>query len=496
MVGGKSASKRELVVEAWKAGELAWKLHRGQLDLYHASMAMPPNSMLVEVCARRFGKTFEMMVQIEEFARRNPDSIQLFAAPTKAAAADIVIPNWNKILADCPKELRPQYKPGTGVWEYPNNAVLKLRGTDLEVDRLRGAGADHIHIDEAGFHKNLRRTVIDILAPQTDTTGGKMTMSTTPPNSMDHDFTEFWNEAKLQTGELDRAMGLITKTVFDNPMLSASTLFRICRRANGGMDRDYVKRLIAREKGLKGTPTWEREYLCQMVTDMTRRVTPEFDPERHVRGDYLKPHYYDPYVFIDLAFVKDYTHALFAFFDFEKSILVVEDEWRGRRLSSPEIHAELAKKEKEHFGKRYPLRYGDNSNQQQLWDLQRLHNYVVLPTKKDLKEAMVNQLRALFQANKVIIHPRCKFLIDQLENGLWKDDTEGKPAFERTEKMGHLDAIDALVYGIRNVDWTRNPAPAGIVNRYTHMITMPDYAKPQQTIELSKLMRGVYGRNQ
>lgn len=493
------AQKRELVVAAWEAGDLSWKLHRGQLENNMASDAMPSNSIFVEICARRFGKTFAKLVQIEERARRNAGCIQLFAAPTKAAAADIVMPNWRKILADCPPHLRPKWVQSAGVWEWPNKSVLKLRGTDLEVDRLRGAGADNIDVDEAGFHKNLWNTVMDILLPQTDTTGGKMTICTTPPDSLDHDFVKFWNAAKLGGGEeFDNPISYQVRTVYDNPMLSVQRLKRICARANLGMPKERIKDIF--ESGIKlrvgdASPTWEREYLCRMITDAAKRVTPEFSEEIHVGAMEWRPGYYQPYTFLDLAFVRDYTHALFAYHDFEHAKLVVLDEWRGRRMSSEQIVTALRAKEKEHFaGKSISmLRFGDNSNQQQLFDMATLHKYNVLPTKKDNKEAMVNHLRTLFNANKILIHPRCSFLISQLRDGIWKDKESGKPDFERSEELGHLDGIDALVYGVRNVNFHYNPAPMGLSNpNYFVGAGAPQGSGP--AYELRKLMRGVYGR--
>jgi hypothetical protein len=48
-------------------------------------------------------------------------------------------------------------------------------------------------------------------------------------------------------------------------------------------------------------------------------------------------------------------------------------------------------------------------------------------------------------------------LIFHLKNGIWK---KGGKEFARSPDAGHYDAIDALKYMVRNINYTRNPYPA------------------------------------
>ena len=61
------------------------------------------------------------------------------------------------------------------------------------------------------------------------------------------------------------------------------------------------------------------------------------------------------------------------------------------------------------------------------------------------------------------------FLIEHLRNAIWNTN---RTTFERSEKHGHYDAVDALKYLVRVVDWRKNPTPAILpgVFRHTHII--------------------------
>jgi hypothetical protein len=55
--------------------------------------------------------------------------------------------------------------------------------------------------------------------------------------------------------------------------------------------------------------------------------------------------------------------------------------------------------------------------------------------------------------DKVVIHPRCTFLALSLESGTLNKQRND---FNRSEALGHCDAIAALQYGVRCLDRT-NP---------------------------------------
>jgi hypothetical protein len=91
-------------------------------------------------------------------------------------------------------------------------------------------------------------------------------------------------------------------------------------------------------------------------------------------------------------------------------------------------------------------------------DLHRLHGIFFRPTNKDNKEAQINNLRLDVAGYKLYIHPRCKTLIRHLRFATWDKQRKG---FTRTEDGAHADAVDALLYLVRNVQKSKNPYPPG-----------------------------------
>ncbi len=72
---------------------------------------------------------------------------------------------------------------------------------------------------------------------------------------------------------------------------------------------------------------------------------------------------------------------------------------------------------------------------------------------------MVNRLNLLVDSGRLVVHPRCKLLIQTLKNGVWdKNRTE----FGRSEiGLGHMDALASLIYmNLAFESWfTTNPIP-------------------------------------
>jgi len=487
-------NKEELTRWCWEQGILAWFLHKGQMDIYERQMALPQHGVFVSTCARQFGKTLGELVFMEEFARRNHDAIIRFAAPTHEMAKVIVLPVWEEILNGlhkggraCPPDLRPRYRAAESCWIYPSSGTrVYLAGTDLKENRLRGAKAHLVVIDEAGFHNSLDTVIDTILGPQLDSTEGKMLISSTPPDSLDHPFVDYKDQA-------ERDGWAVKKTIFDNPMRSPADIRAICRRSNRTANETDIDLILAGK--MQGSPSWQREYLCEMVTNRDLRVIPEFDPQAHVR-EHPRPNYFQPYVFIDFGFHTDYSAALFGYLDFSLSLLHIEDEYVARRLNSRELAVEMVKKERALWGApaRHPVRFADHHSAQQIYDMQSIFDYPIAAcSKRGGLEGMVNNLREMIGADRLSVNPRCQHLVKQLREGIWKKDKHGQInsalKFERTESMGHLDCIAALMYGAGSIDWRRNPVPAGQINHYTHFYLGKDdgFGLRPQSREIGRL---------
>jgi hypothetical protein len=104
-----------------------------------------------------------------------------------------------------------------------------------------------------------------------------------------------------------------------------------------------------------------------------------------------------------------------------------------------------------------------------LIDLRNLGFNVFSPDKeKGSWEAGINEVRVAFQKDQIEIDPACVWLTQTLDFGLF---TENRKDFERTEALGHLDMLAALIYAWRH-RVLENPFPRHLgKNRIEHHLT-------------------------
>lgn len=433
------------VIEArnalWKKGNLEFKLYPEQKLIYKEIKANP-DKIVVMNASRRWGKTTIMLILAVEQCIKKPGSVVKFVAPSAKQIRTVLRSNMRQVLAGCPVDLRPEYKTMDHIYKFPNDSEIQLAGTDKgHADSLRGGSADLCIVDEAGFVDDLRIVVTEVLLPTTTTTKGKLIMASTPSNTQDHDFIRYVQRAE-ENGTL------IKKTIYDNPTVSADEIIAIATEL-GGVD----------------SIAFRREYMAEIITNQDYAIVPEFTKEVQSEciKDWNRPPFYDCYTAMDIGF-RDLTVALFAYYDFKNSKLIIEDElvMNGKTMTTDALA--IGVKEKEKFIwcnpitgdiKKPTLRISDN-NLNLINDLQVLHGLTFLPTAKDNAEAALNHMRMLVAQKRIVINPRCKNLISHLRNGMW---TKARTTYERADGH-HYDAIDALKYLIRNVNFYKNPYPA------------------------------------
>jgi len=400
--------------------------------------------------SRQNGKSYLLSILAIESCLKRPDAVVKFVTPKLKMVKNILNKNMKVILKDCPPDLMPEWKEGEKVWRFKNGSEIQAAGSDNQnYDNVRGGTCDLWIVDEAGFCNDLEEVVYSVLIPTTTMTGGTGILSSTPdPKDPEHPFiTLFVEPADLENR-------LFKYTIDDNVRLTAEEIQRIIKRYPGGRDH----------------PRFRAEYLCEIIRDSETTVIPEFDVAAEkdiVNGEYERPKYFDVYVAMDIG-GKDFTVALFAYFDFTKNTVVIEDEYVLRRKqNSKELATGIKEKLTGLYGEKLPyLMFADNNNIILLNDLQMGHGLNFLPTKKDNKEAAINNVRLKVLNREVIIHPRCKTLIYHLKNGKWakransSTSTGNYKQFARSADGGHFDALDAVIYLIRNIIFSKNPYPA------------------------------------
>ncbi len=410
-------------------------LHERQREVF-ARFDASEARRFVWCSTRRGGKSFAGCVRAISRCIRTPGYQFRYAAPTQVMARGIVYPHVSRILADCPESLRPKVNRMEMTWSWPNGSVLKLAGCDgANADRLRGGECHEAFVDEAGFVDDLRNVVEDVLMPMTLTTNGRIMLASTPPISPAHAFAEYVGKAAA-TGDLYRY------TIYDAPHIP----------------REKADEYVA-EAGGPESPTARREYFAEIVIDESHAIVPEFSRVKSTCVvERTRPDYFDAYVSADFGF-HDLTVVLFAYYDFARARIVVEDEIAMQGASGLDVGAAVARKERELWGHdKRPSRVAD-APQQMLADLAHRSmgpGVSFGPARKDDAEAALNQLRMDIGRGRIEIHPRCKTLIAHLEYGTWN---AARTSYDRAEGFGHWDAIDALKYMLRAIPRTKNPEP-------------------------------------
>lgn len=450
-MAGPRISKQDAISELWRRGNLRWKLHSVQKEMYDLFYNSKPNSVLVWLLARQSGKSYLLAIIALEYALRQKNVIVKLITDTKLHLQSIFEPIFKELLVDCPEDILPNYNSTKYAYHFSNGSQIQLAGSDNQhYERLRGQKSHLVLIDEAGFCSDLDTMIKSVLLPTTTHTGGKIVLATTPPLDPNHPFISFLEAAKLHNQ-------LVTKTIDDNPLLNADQ-----------------RRNLEEQMGGRNSENFRREYLCEMIREEKSVVIPEFTQElqSHIVREWPKPPFLDSYVSMDLGF-KDLTVVLFGYYDFRNAKIIIEDEIVAD-FQLPDMNLEkltqlIIKKEEALYLNIYTnelkkpaARVSDINyivtNEILNYSRKMGKELTFLPAKKDDAEAAINNLKVLVSSKKIIIDPKCVTLIRHLENAKWKPGQ--KTTFARSPDNGHYDAVDALKYLIRHVQTSKNPYPA------------------------------------
>lgn len=467
----KKLSRQEITDTLWRRGSLLHKCHSVQREMYETFYNSEDNSTLVWLLSRQTGKSTMLAILAIEHALRKKNGIIKVLTDTKIHMENIFIPIMNELLEECPADIKPEYNRKNYTYVFLNGSQIQLAGSDAgNFEKLRGQKSVLCLVDEAGFCNSLSEVVRSVLIPTTTHTGGKIVLASTPPVDYDHDFIYFIEEAELK--------GLLTKkTIYDNPLLS----------------KTQIERLI-KEMGGETSEQFRREYLCELIKESSRTVIPEATDElmQEIVKEWPRPLYYDTYVSMDLGY-HDLTIALFAYYDFKNDVVVIEDELTmhgsEKDFSIKKLTESILKKESDLWLNKLtnevksPLVRVSDINYIVTNEIAKNSNYQITfqVTKKDDKATAINNLRAMLGGRKVIINPKCVTLIRHLKNAKWRTATN-KKEYARSPDEGHYDGVDAGVYLLRNIVYSKNPYPIGYdLNRKDLFISNPDKLKYQSS---------------
>lgn len=432
--------------------------------------------------SRRFGKTNTTLAFVCEESIKREGIITRWCEPLKNQCREIVMTEMDQIQSYIPTRHRFVWHSTDSYYQSAySGSKIYLRGiNDDRGESARGTKAHIIVADEFGSWKDPKYILSEVLGPQLLTTYGKLIITGTPPRDLTHPFYAMKDLAKLQGRFLQRL-------IYDQELVDWAQVEKIIADA-GGWDAPGVR----------------REYLCEKILDKNFAIIPEWD------NKYVKPIEPDEYFVFYLKYdgldigVRDMTVCILAYYDFKKAKLMVIDEivMRGSEMTTEK----LAKAIKEKEGERWGVKWEEalDSGQNMRWrcvkpphlnlrrvsdidlllinDLSIIHGIHFDATDKGALEEMVNEVRIWVGSGKVEIDPRCQVLIDCMQYGIWN---EKRTEWERSDLLGHFDALAGLMYLIRNVDRKTNPIPHNYGKPETDFFQVEE--KKDKTKQLKKL---------
>jgi hypothetical protein len=162
---------------------------------------------------------------------------------------------------------------------------------------------------------------------------------------------------------------------------------------------------------------------------------------------------------------------------------MVEDEVVTKRKNTGEIVELIRAKEKSLYGG-HPsdVRRIADATPREIADLSQIYHVAFQPAEKHDRESQLAVMRHNLAQGKIVIHERCRNLILQLASGV--RDKSGK--FERSETLGHCDAVAALVYLNRMASWHSNPYPPN--GRYIGGYFFPQEEDGPQELQVLRML--------
>lgn len=426
--------------QLWRRGVItSWYLDDYQKKFIHF-IKNNEDQVSVVLSSRQSGKSTTLFSYVAEECLKNPGFKAIMLYPTRDSAKRISKEKFNSIFESCPSDMKPEFKERDFLYVFKNGSTIQIAGSDNgSYEKLRGlSGGNLCVVDEAGFIKDLKYIIRSVIGPIVSTVNGKIVLSSTPPKEKSHDFNHYIKDAQYKNK-------LHIVTVYDNPRIDQKTLDAIIREC-GGVD----------------SPDFRREYLCEVVYDDGSLIVPEFtvDVEDKATREYSRPAIFESYVAMDVGF-NDATAVLFAYYDFKQAAVVVEDELFLKGKTTDIIAEGILEKEAElwtdDLGEQTePVKRVSDTNLLLIADLERLHGLTFETTKKDNKDAAINEMRLMIREGRVIINPKCTNLLFELRNGEW---TANGKDFRRLPNGSHCDTLMALVYLLRSIDYSSNPYP-------------------------------------
>ena len=419
---------------------------------------------------RGMGKTVLDILLIIERCLKAPGTLAYFGSATEKDAIAIFSQTMNDpILPLVPKGIRLDVQKTEAsvrslAWDdsAPDSKIFVV-GLKEYAGSLRGRRAHIIVLDELREFDQSIDNVNSVVKPMfIGKDNPLLIITSTPPKMLAHPFSSYFIPRAVRRDAYCQVKG----------------------SENDDFTDDEIEKIVDDPED-KDSLEYKREIEAELVEDLEAIMFPEFVKRKgQLVEEHTRPDYFFPFMGGDLGFV-DYNAVVFAYIDFEKQLLIVEDEYMNNGVSTGELAQEVRHQEvelfyhSEHFGR---MRRWCDNDPQDIANLQVDFGYGWEASDKGGKEMAIADLRMSFLKGRIRINPRCKSLVYQLENAIRKEGDSAK--IERVSQVrsrtddpiiGHWDAIDALIYLHRmlksNGAFMLNPFPY-------YVITTEEFLEP------------------
>lgn len=454
-------SDEHIVKMLWRGGDLRYRLLRKQREAFD-TLSRSRGLIKLVMCSRRWGKTDAGVTWIVELAIKYPGAVLRYFGPSRAHLKQFVKPTFERVCAEAPSDLAAHFDLELQAYVFENGSICFLGSLDTmgDADRNVGTDCDGAVIDEAGIARSeiVAHAIKSVLIPQfaTKPHGRVIVLSSAPHTPAHYLFHELMPICAANDA-------LIINTIDDIEHVSEAMKGEMID-AMGGPDSSETR----------------RELYCELVTDTSLAIVPEFNAD--VKNDIViespLPARADKYVAVDMGY-NDFAFVGFAYYDFDRAKIIVVDELVFQYKSSVEISRSIIKKEREIWGEERPYLRIVDAEPLTIADMTAGTNCAFSRAIRVDKIAQLHRMRRIILERRIEIHPRCSNLINHLSYGVWNTS---RTTFERNEQYGHFDGISMLQYLVHHIDDSRNPRMPlpPHVHQDTHMI--PSYYKNRRTL--------------
>lgn len=304
------------------------------------------------------------------------------------------------------------------------SSAINIASVDKDPDRLRGGTFNIIHWSEAAFskldHGETITGVFDKVISPTTRIFDAYTLIETTLNGQ-NGFKDLWDNAEsygfarlLVSLTMMLEMGLISREEYDRIKKTTHPL------------------------------VFRQEYDCEFVTFLGRTYD-EFDEETHIQECDPPREWQRVICGIDWGWDPSATCILFGYV--QDGVIYVYDEIYGKEMLLDATFVQLQAR-REMWGIEHLAAVADHEE-----DRNEELTLRGIPCGKANKANVLGnrlEIKELLWSKRLVIHPRCKYLIRDLETAVWHPKKEGDLDYSQCS-YGHFDAEAALRYLIREL---------------------------------------------